>query len=346
MVQASFFEQIETIKNAFISNQYILYVLLVALGAIILLELIGKVKNKKVLKILCLFVYLIIFGTLLFFYHDSIFTLIDYLINNIFILLFFPNLAVYTLIIIIINIILVRTLIKDKRKIRHLNILFFILFNILFYLIINNIIKNNINIYEQLSIYTNNELLILIEMSMKLFLIWIIILLILKTTNKLSYAFAFDKHKSKVAIKPIVEDNELRISEPVLETIPTNTLQNTLVLKEQDAIPEYVDIRPVNSYNDMMDIMPIKKKKEQQSYLLTGMDDMFKEEINKQDMDNLFRNQYIQNIMDEIEKLKYNQNDHEQIKKVYDEIILSSKDLTLEDYNKLIHQLVEIKNNY
>ena len=50
MIQASFLEQIETIKNAFISNQYLLYVLLVALGAIILLELIGKIKSKKNIK--------------------------------------------------------------------------------------------------------------------------------------------------------------------------------------------------------------------------------------------------------------------------------------------------------
>ncbi len=50
--------------------------------------------------------------------------------------------------------------------------------------------------------------------------------------------------------------------------------------------------------------------------------------------------------MDEIEKLKYNQSDKSQIKKVYDEIILNSKDLTLDDYNSLIHQLTEIKNNY
>ena len=179
---------------------------------------------------------------------------------------------------------------------------------------------------------------------MKLFLVWILLLLVLNITNKLSYQFAHSK-QIKVVMDPVVENNELEISQPVMENISSNTLQNTLVLEEQEKIPEYVDIKPVNVYNNMMDIIPVKKDKKQ-SYLLTGMDDMFKDEINKQDMDNLFKNQYIGSIMKEIEKLRYNQNDHEQIKRVYDEITLSGKDLSLEDYNILIHQLIEIKNNY
>ena len=149
MVQANFFEQIETIVNAFISNKYILYVALVAIGVVILLELVNKIKNKKILKIVCLSVYLVVFGTLLFFYHDSIFTLVDYLINNIFILLFFPNLAVYTLIIICVNVILIRSLIKNK--VRHLNIIFFVLFNRIIKTVINAATQNSPTPYPIIS---------------------------------------------------------------------------------------------------------------------------------------------------------------------------------------------------
>lgn len=101
--------------------------------------------------------------------------------NNIFLFLFFPNLAVYVLVLIIINILIVRSTFskKDSKFTKNINIIFFLLFQVIFYLIIDNVVKNNIDVYEQLSIYTNQDLLILIELSMQLFLLWVILLLII-----------------------------------------------------------------------------------------------------------------------------------------------------------------------
>ena len=86
MIQASFSEQLNMLGNIFITNKYVFYIALIALGSILLLELSNKFKNKKILKIVCMSVYFIIFGLLLYFFHDTSFTLIDYLINNIFFL--------------------------------------------------------------------------------------------------------------------------------------------------------------------------------------------------------------------------------------------------------------------
>lgn len=349
MIQATFLEQLKTLGNVFITNKYVFYISLIALGCILILELTNKFKNKTTLKIICMSVYIIIFGILLYFFHEQIFTLIDYLMNNIFLFLFFPNLAVYTLITIIINIILIRSIVKDNKLLKRMNIIFFILFNIMFFLIIQNIIENNINIYEQLSIYTNKELLILISLSMKLFLLWLVILCIIKITNHLSLSFAYKKSPVKVTVREeIVSDeyNTIKVND-INDEIPkeTSLIPNNMVLDKEDN--EYVDIKPVNYYNDFIDIEPVKKKKEVN--LLTNMDSLFEDNnnpINKKDLDTVFKNQYIKSIMDDIEKLKYNQSDKNQIKKVYDEITLSSKDLTLDDYNSLIHQLTEIKNNY
>ena len=349
MMQATFLEQLKTLGNVFITNKYVFYISLIALGCILILELTNKFKNKKILKIICMSVYIIIFGILLYFFHEQIFTLIDYLMNNIFLFLFFPNLAVYTLITIIINIILIRSIVKDNKLLKRMNIIFFILFNIMFFLIIQNIVENNINIYEQLSIYTNKELLILISLSMKLFLLWLVILCIIKITNHLSLSFVYKKAPVKVNIREDIVSNEyntIKVND-INDEIPkeTSLIPNNIVLDKEDN--EYVDIKPVNYYNDFINIEPVKKKKEVN--LLTNMDSLFEDNnnpIDKKDLDVVFKNQYIKSIMDDIEKLKYNQSDKNQIKKVYDEIILNSKDLTLDDYNSLIHQLTEIKNNY
>lgn len=349
MIQATFLEQLKTLGNIFINNKYVFYIALIALISILILELTNKFKNKKVLKIICMLVYVIILGILLYFFHEQIFTLIDYLMNNVFLFLFFPNLAVYTLIIIVINVLLIKSIIKDNKHLKRMNIIFFILFNIMFFLIIQNIIENNINIYEQLSIYTNKELLILISLSMKLFLLWLVMLCIIKITNHLSLSFAYKKSPVKVTVqKEIMSDeyNTIKVND-INDEIPkkTSLIPNNIVLDKEDN--EYVDIKPVNYYNDFIDIEPVKKKKNVN--LLTNMDSLFEDNnnpIDKKDLDVVFKNQYIKSIMDDIEKLKYNQSDKSQIKKVYDEIILNSKDLTLDDYNSLIHQLTEIKNNY
>ncbi len=293
MIQATFLEQLKTLGNIFITNKYVFYISLIALGCILILELTNKFKNKKILKIICMSVYIIIFGILLYFFHEQIFTLIDYLMNNVFLFLSFPNLAVYTLIIIVINILLIKSIIKDNKNLKRMNIIFFILFNIMFFLIIQNIVENNINIYEQLSIYTNKELLILISLSMKLFLLWLVILCIIKITNYLSLSFAYKKSPVKVTVqKEIMSDeyNNIKVND-INDEIPkeTSLIPNNIVLDKEDK--EYVDIKPVNYYNDFIDIEPVKKKKNVN--LLTNMDSLFEDNnnpIDKKDLDVVFKN--------------------------------------------------------
>ena len=199
MIQASLLEQIATFWKILISNKFIWIVLAIALGLVLLLSIGSKFHNKKITKILYIIAYLGVFGTLIGFFHTEILELLDYLVNNIFLFLFFPNLAVYTLVIVLVNVIIIKsTFSKDNKLIKGVNITFFIIFNIIFYLIIDNVIKNNINVYEQLSIYTNNNLLVLIELSMKLFVVWVLLLGIIKVTKSLVFNLSLENKKTLV----------------------------------------------------------------------------------------------------------------------------------------------------
>lgn len=235
MIQTSIFEQINLFFKLFLkqSNKYL--ILLVAFLTLIILLLANKFKNKKITKIICYLVYIIIFGYLIYTYNNEIFNLFDYLMDNLFLLLFFPNLAVYILILIITNIFMVKsTFSKNDSLIKKgVNIFFFLIFNIIFYFIVNNIISNNINVYEELSIYTNSELLNLIELNMKVFLIWLLVLVIINFVNKInSYV------ENRNLVSNTLLDNELNDSElNEVKTINTNI------------------------YNDYLDVIPIKKKK-------------------------------------------------------------------------------------
>ncbi len=246
MIQASILEQIGIFFKILTTNPYIIILLLAAIILFILLMKASKSENKKITKILYSIIYIGTFGTLLYFFHTQIFELFDYLFNNIFLFLFFPNLAVYILVLVIINIIIIKSTLSehDSKITKNLNIIFFVAFNIIFYLIIDNIIKNNVNVYEQLSIYTNNNLLVLVELSMKLFVVWALVLVIIKLSNDLISKFLLRKATNKNLI--LTEKNN---SEELAHL-------NTIEVKEKD----YETPKEENKFNDYIEVVPIKKR--------------------------------------------------------------------------------------
>ncbi len=245
MIQASILEQFTTLFEILKNNTNIINITVISIIAFVLLIIASRFKNKKITKILCLTVYLGIFGTLMFLYHTEILKLFDYLINNIFLFLFFPNLAVYTLVLVVINVIIIKsTFSKNENKLmKFLNILFFIVFNIIFYLIIDNVIKYNVNVYEQLSIYTNNNLLVLIELSMKLFIVWVLILAIIKLSASIIETVSKKRGLNQsLALDNVINNDELtdiKTYPEVMEIAPS------IELNEEDIRDSYDEFRPI-----------------------------------------------------------------------------------------------------
>ena len=368
MIQTSFMEQISIFFNLLKNSPYFLGLSIAFFITLGILLLANKFKNKKLTKILCILVYTGILGTLIYFYHQEILNLIDYLVEKIFLFLFFPNLAVYMLVLIVINVIIIKsTFTKDDNKgIRLLNIICFLIFNVIFFFIIQNIITNNINVYEQLSIYTNQELLVLIELSMQLFLIWILLLFVIKLIELLFNYTALRKSTNNyLNLEEEIEVRELEVAR--VDDIISSRIDE---LPYEEIIPRE-ETPKYNIYNDYIDIVPIKKVKKTVEENLSNdevllkqenSDNIIKEEkkiinieSNLNNYENIFTNNFnsnmnsvftntpIQNISLEIEKLKNNQNDKNAIKLIYDQIKLYEKELTLKDYNTLIDMLVEIK---
>ncbi len=276
MIQASIIEQIGTFFKILFGNPYVIILLLTAIIVLFLLVKASKPENKKITKILYSLIYLGTFGTLLYFFHAEILKLFDYLFNNIFLFLFFPNLAVYILVLVIINIIIIKSTLSERESkvSKYLNISFFVIFNIIFYLIIDNIIKNNVNVYEQLSIYTNNNLLVLVELSMKLFVVWALVLLIIKLSNDLINKMLLRKSMNK----NLVLENEVNQEE----------LKNltTLEVKESEPLETPVE----NKFNDYVEVFPIKKHHVKE--------EVIKEEKEKSTLDYIDYNDYINNNYD------------------------------------------------
>lgn len=244
MIQTSILDQIILFFNIFMkqTNKYI--ILGITIGIILLFILANKFKNKKITKVICFIIYVSIFGYLIYMYQGEILNLLDYLMDNLVRLLLFPNLAIYILVLVIVNIFIIKSTFsnKDSNLQKIINIIYFGLFNILFYLIVNNIITNQINVYEQLDIYTNQELLNLIVLNMKIFVIWLFTILIIKFINHISSRVEIRKHANKYLNLEQVDDNY-------------GLSKVKKVSKKK--------IKPYNIYNDYIDVMPIKKTKKQ-----------------------------------------------------------------------------------
>lgn len=243
MIQTSILDQIILFFNIFMkqTNKYI--ILGITIGIILLFILANKFKNKKITKVICFIIYVSIFGYLIYMYHGEILNLLDYLMDNLVRLLLFPNLAIYILVLVIVNIFIIKSTFsnKDSNFQKIINIIYFGLFNILFYLIVNNIITNQINVYEQLDIYTSQELLNLIVLNMKIFVIWLFTILIIKFINHISSKVEIRKHANNYLNLEQVDDNY--------------GLSKVKKVSKK--------IKPYNIYNDYIDVMPIKKAKKQ-----------------------------------------------------------------------------------
>ncbi len=154
-------------------------VILIALAALLITT---NTKTKKISSFVCIAIYGAIIIVSILFYREELFELFDYMMNNFFIAIYFPNLAIYFAAIVTTNIILWISIFNRKitKWIRTINTIIFCFIHYLLILIINIITTNKLDIFDQTSIYENQEALALIELSSTIFVVWILFLIIYK----------------------------------------------------------------------------------------------------------------------------------------------------------------------
>lgn len=144
---------------------------------------------------------------LLITYFEEFLKFIDVLNKNIVMLINFPSLLQYTVIIFITLIIMIISIFNKKmnRILSRINIGVFIADLFIFFLILDQINKTNIDLSNKINIYSNKNLMVLFEISMIIFVIWLFGLLTYKICSVL-----ITKNKSS---KVIMDNNEVNLSE-------------------------------------------------------------------------------------------------------------------------------------
>lgn len=200
-----------------------------------------NVKRKKTIgKTLYLIGWMFITLFLVTKYNSYLTTLLDNLINNIFMQVFFPSLATYVIIIIISNITYINSVLNKRRKTyeKIIDTIFFAIIMLGVGYTLEEIIKEKLNIYD-LDIYSHQTILVLVETTTIIFVIWQLFLISKKIVKKLINLSnqKIEKEKEKITnTDKIVEDNILEKPAdnetntqqiPTLDTVSDNRIPIT-----------------------------------------------------------------------------------------------------------------------
>ena len=223
MTRVSLFEKIKSLVEIISSSYFFIFMLIVFI--ILSIYLFNTIKKDEIkTKKTYVYAYAVIIFAIMIFYNSQIFDLLDYLIDNIFIILCFPNLAVYIAMIIFLNIVMIKSVFS--KKITNINKIIYIIvyssIHFILILILNLINKNNINVYDQTSLYSNQELLNLVSLSVIIFILWTLYNIITYFINKANYKI---KEPIKKEIKEY-DHNTIKIEKNFDNQIFNNTEEN------------------------------------------------------------------------------------------------------------------------
>lgn len=226
MVELSLIEKIKTLFTLIFSSSLFLILLLGIF--IILVDVFYISKQSRKVKIMYLIVSVIVMAILLITYFEEFLKFIDVLNKNIVMLINFPSLLQYTVIIFITLIIMIISIFNKKinRILSRINIGVFIADLFIFFLILDQINKTNIDLSNKINIYSNKNLMVLFEISMIIFVLWLLGLLIYKICSVL-----ITRNKSS---KVIMDNNEVNLGESEEVTKEDNEEEIELPKRKED----------------------------------------------------------------------------------------------------------------
>lgn len=187
-------------------------------------------KEKRVIQI----IFIIVLACLIFNYSTSFLSFLDYMMNKIFLVIYFPNLATYVVMVLIATGIFFSSLFSQKMNliIRNINIGVYTLILYFLFLLGRVVTEQNIDVYSDLAIYQNEEMLVLIEITMILFSLWVLglgvyklIKILINRKNKQQVKEEFKEVSNKVSDEILIDGftkEEYKLLSQYLQEIKKN----------------------------------------------------------------------------------------------------------------------------
>lgn len=172
MVDINFTDKLNLIYEFIKMNSLIFLILLLII--IIIMDLLYG-KNKHETKVLYVILIILMLAYTLFSYYKPLLNIVDVYIENIFKLVYFPSILEYFSMILITILIQIISFRRSNKVLKNINLWTGILIESLFIINIMAMKDIKVDLKTITSIYENNLLLSIFQVSSLIFMVWIII---------------------------------------------------------------------------------------------------------------------------------------------------------------------------
>lgn len=182
----SLVERLKILMNVVLSSPLFLILAIIIL-LLLIFFVVGTIFNKKINKWFIISTWLILGLVIVIKYNKVFIELIDNLFDSLFMALYFPSLSIYILLLITSNFFFVYSIINKRinKWYKVVNITNALVIDMFLIIILDVVNKNNINIYDELVIFSNSNLLVLLELSTAVFTSWLLLNLLISAHQKL-----------------------------------------------------------------------------------------------------------------------------------------------------------------
>lgn len=321
------------------------YIYLIFLGILLVLTLVLfiKKKNKSKVVVLMLISYLILLTLTIINNYQELSKVFDSIATHLFTDIYFPSTQVYLFTLTVVDIIALTSMLNKKAETNYkvANMTCFFTTKFLMVLILDIISKNKIDIFSKKSMFTNNNLVILLEISISVFIIWLLSLIVLYITNKAASKITEHQEEKTYTEAPVPElytsVSKQTIKEeplaPSLATIPALSTFTEYKAKENN----YNLNTPNSNITTNIETIP---EKEESIPTLNIKEEVSKPTVEPEVTSDILLDKLLHNGLPIIKENK------EIIKEEVKEISpITKEDYTLNDYRIFNKMLKEVRDN-
>ena len=289
MKYLSIIEKFKILFDTLMSFKFI-FILIILMLILTILFICKKMSNKKYVIFMSLSMALTFIISIVK-NHKILSNTFDNFTTIFFNGIYFPSIYIYISVLLIISLAFITSILNSKKKkiYKIINSVTFIINNIFFIIILNIIAKNNINVFEISSLYTNKSLVAILELNMGLFILWITTLSIIYITNIICDKITSKKNVTEETlakdVEPIIE--KMNATEDLLpkeETLFTKDVTDVPMIKEEILTNTNTVINDKVTFNDILNgLVPVTyydSKINDQNYSISNPQEIYESNYN------------------------------------------------------------------
>ena len=232
---------------------------LVFLGSACFLMFLCSIKkiSRKVCFIIVLVCYLCLLGYVVFNNQKELGIVLNHLVENLFTNIYFPSTYVYLFILVVMDVGSFVSFLnfRESKVYKWIHGIFFFAIQFVFILILELISKDKIDVFSKTSLFSNKNLVILLEFSVNLFIVWLVAIIFVYFTNLITERIVLTKsRKVKPDLKGVVPANMDTLSVDISlgqsnEHNPESVVEKPQVSYVEPVLQNAVNIAPIVNSN-------------------------------------------------------------------------------------------------